>query len=104
MASSKYDVPSLLKLCVSYTKKTLKVENVVRWLTVATKTNTETLKSHCLEFVAKHLDEVQDTDDWDALMRDKQMLGEVAPLLFQTIQTLMRSRAAVAQHGTASHY
>ena len=68
------------------------------------KTNTETLKSHCLEFVAKHLDEVQDTDDWDALMRDKQMLGEVAPLLFQTIQTLMRSRAAVAQHGTASHY
>jgi len=84
-AASKYEVLSLLDLCAEKVAELVSVDNAANWLLVSTQLNIEPLKAFCANFVVKHLSEVQTTTGWERLMQDKQMVFDLAPLLFQTI-------------------
>lgn len=84
-AASKYEVVSLLQLCADKIVELVSVDNAARWLLAAAQLNVEPLKDFCANFVATHLSEVQATLGWERLMQDKQMVFELAPLLFRTI-------------------
>merc|ERR1712217_858204 len=86
-AASKYEIPSLERLCADQVQRMTTIENAADRLTVATQINAGELKSHCLQFIADHLRQVKNTEGWARLMQDKQMLCEIAPLLFDTMSS-----------------
>mmetsp|Transcript_7803 Transcript_7803/g.22071 ORF Transcript_7803/g.22071 Transcript_7803/m.22071 type:complete len:156 (-) Transcript_7803:29-496(-) len=92
-AAAKYQVLSLLDLCAEKAKDVVDVDTAANWLLLSTQLNVEQLKDHCLAFVAKHLADVQATPGWEHLMQDKQMVFELAPLLFRTVSPPKTSRA-----------
>jgi len=84
-AASKYELGSLLCLCATRAEAGICVENVAEWLLVSVELNAEGLKTYCMTFVARHLSDVQATEGWKRLMKDKNMVFEIATLLFETI-------------------
>merc|ERR1719491_545717 len=84
-AAAKYEVPGLVSLCEQRAMKRLTVENVADWLTLASRIRAEALQDQCVSFMAGCIAEVQSTDGWERLMQDKQLLAELAPLLFKAI-------------------
>lgn len=102
-AAAKYELPALKQLCEAKAQSRVEVGNVADWLRAAAEVDAEGLRVHCLQFIADQLAEVQATDGWDRLMMDKQLLCEVAPLLFQTIAPAnKRRRGPNAGAGPAS--
>jgi len=84
-AAAKYQVLSLLDICAEKAEELLVADTAADWLVLSAQLNVEQLKDHCAAFVAKHLADVQATSGWERLMQDKQMVFELAPLLFRTI-------------------
>lgn len=84
-AGSKYEVPSLVEFCAEKVKEFVSVDNSVDWLLVAEQFNVERLRDFCAKFIGTHLSQVQTTPGWERLMQDKQMVFDLAPLLFRKI-------------------
>jgi len=91
-AAVKYEVSGLAGLCAERAMTKVSVENAAEWLMLATRVDAEGLKAHCVQFVTAHLAEVQDTAGWDRLMQDKQLVCELAPVLFQAVRPSKRRR------------
>jgi len=91
-AASKYEVLSLLELCAEKVIELVSVDNAADWLLVSAQLNIESLKAFCVNFVVQHLSEVQTTTGWERLMQDKQMVFDLAPLLFETISPPAKKR------------
>eukprot|EP00747_Dinoflagellata_sp_TGD_P053579 gnl/TRDRNA2_/TRDRNA2_148537_c0_seq1.p2 gnl/TRDRNA2_/TRDRNA2_148537_c0~~gnl/TRDRNA2_/TRDRNA2_148537_c0_seq1.p2 ORF type:complete len:105 (-),score=33.63 gnl/TRDRNA2_/TRDRNA2_148537_c0_seq1:41-355(-) len=96
-AAAKYELPGLVRLCEAKATMRVVVSNAADWLRLAAQVNAESLKGHCLQFVAVHIGEVQDTEGWERLMQDKQLFAELAPVLFQTISPSTKKRKAKGQ-------
>lgn len=91
-AAMKYDVRGLVHLCAQKAMARVSVETVAEWLTLASRAQAESLRAHCLQFTAAHFAEVQDTEGWERLLKDKQVLAELGPELFQAISPSVKRR------------
>jgi len=84
-AALKYDVISLICICVSKAEAQITVTNVVDWLNVASRIQAQAqrLKFLCIQFILRNMAEVQCTPGWRDLMQNRNLLSEVAPMLFR---------------------
>uniref|UniRef100_A0A7S0A4F9 BTB domain-containing protein n=1 Tax=Pyrodinium bahamense TaxID=73915 RepID=A0A7S0A4F9_9DINO len=85
LAAKKYELPGLVKLCAGKALMRLQAPNAASWLILASQLEEEDFKDNCLRYVVDHLSEVQDSEGWEQLMRNKRLLSELAPALFRGV-------------------
>merc|ERR1712194_166377 len=82
-AALKYEVRGLVKECANKATCRITLENACVWLLWAARLDVDVLKQRCLDYVASHMDDVQDTDGWKQFTEDTRLFGLLGPELFR---------------------
>lgn len=93
-AAVKYECLGLVRLCCSKVKGMLTVDNVADWTVVSARMrpSTNLLLYQCLQVLINKLADVQSTDGWERLMKNKELLPELMPLVFRALAPPRRKR------------